>query len=157
MYKIYSKVIEMKRAGYHVHNSYRFLRESPDFLKHKKIHWKCDSPDLYFSISPSGKFLPCVDIDTDINMLDPRFLDLFFSEDFRNNMRERVKNCFGCMYACYPEITFFCRDSRVFFERLLQGFKISRFKRREKTYEDLLKLTEKIKEKYPATSFLKLC
>ena len=34
--KAYEKIIQMKRDGYHVHNSHRFLRESPDFLKFKK-------------------------------------------------------------------------------------------------------------------------
>lgn len=146
--KIYSKVIEMKRAGYHVHNSYRFLMESPDFLKHKKIHWKCDSPDLYFSISPSGKFLPCVDLDTDIYMLDPGFLGRYFSNDFKRAIRGRVNACSGCMYACYPEVTYFCRDRKVFFERLFQGYKISRFTRNVRKYEDLIRLVKEIQNYY---------
>ena len=145
---IYSKIIEMKRQGYHVHNSYRFLRESPDFLKYKKIHWECDSPDLYFSISPSGKFLPCVDINTDIDMLAPGFLDLYYSRDFRNVLKKKVKECPGCMYACYPEITYFCRDLKVFFERIFQGYRISRFTREVKTYETLLMLAQQFHDKY---------
>jgi len=142
---IYSEIIDMKRKGYHIHNSYRFLKESPDFLKYKRVHWTCTSPDLYFSISPSGKFLPCVDIDTDISMLDLNFLNYYFSAKFMKTIKDKVKECPGCMYACYPEVSFFCRDLKVFIERLIQGFKISQFTRKPRDYGELLKIAEKCK------------
>lgn len=147
--KTYSKLIEMKRQSYHVHNSYRFLRESVDFLKHKRISWRCDSPDLYFAISPSGNFLPCVDVKTEVSMLDDNFAGVFASKSFRKLVREKVQTCPGCMYACWPEVSFFCRDYAVFVERIIQGIKISRFKRRVVAYDEMLDLAEQIrKEKW---------
>lgn len=140
---VYDQLIRMKKEGYHVHNTYRFLKESPDFLKYNKTYWNCDSPDLYFSISPSGKFLPCVDINTSVSMLEDDFMDKY-AHSYRKEFKERVKSCSGCMYACYPEISYFCRKPSVFFERLWQGVKINRYVR-ENNYNisEFLAIAEK--------------
>lgn len=143
--QIYERVICMKNNGYNIYNSYKFLRNSPDFLKGKKIDWHCDSPYLYFSISPSGKFLPCVDINTSIPMLNDDFPDLYNSEGFKFQIKEMVKKCPGCFYACYPEISYFCRDFRTTLERFWLGCKISCSIRRPISYNDSLKLIEKIR------------
>ena len=146
----YEKIIQMKRDGYHVHNSNRFLRECPDFLKFKKVHWKCSSPDLYFSISPEGRFLPCVDLEIpmDIHMTHPDFLKNYKEGNFIGAIKEKVAACPGCMYACYPEIHYFCRDTSVFIERLFQGAKISRFTRKVMNFDEMVDLAEEIREKY---------
>ena len=52
------------------------------------------------------------------------------------------------MYACYPEIHYFCRDTNVFIERLFQGAKISRFSRKVMTYEEMVDLADEMREKY---------
>ena len=150
MDQAYENIIQMKRDGYHVHNSNRFLRESPDFLKFKKVHWKCSSPDLYFSISPEGRFLPCVDLEIpmDIHMTHPDFLKNYKEGNFLDAIKEKVNACPGCMYACYPEIHYFCRDTSVFIERLFQGAKISRFSRKVMTYEEMVGLAEEMRGKY---------
>ncbi len=141
----YAEVVGMKKKGYLVYNSNRFLRESPDFLKYRRIHWKCDSPSLYFSISPEGRFLPCVDIKTDKSMLSPGFVDLYRSRVFRREIRAIVEKCSGCMYACWPEITYLCRDPLVFAERVIEGFKINSFKRRAMSHDEILKTAEEIR------------
>lgn len=143
--EIYARVIEMKKQGYLVHNSFRFLKESPTFLKYGQVKWPCDSPHLYFSISPGGYFLPCVDLQADKSMLDDDFVEVFRSKEFKRKIRNMVKGCAGCFYACYPEITYFCRDVRTFFERVYQGWGISRKTRAPVSYEDSLGLIEKIK------------
>lgn len=141
----YAEVIRMKKNGFLVYNSNRFLRESPDFLKYKRIHWKCDSPSLYFSISPEGRFLPCVDIKTDKSMLSPDFTALYRSKVFRREIREIVERCPGCMYACWPEITYLCRDPFVFTERLIDGIKINSFKRKAMSQEEILRTAEEMR------------
>ena len=142
---VYSRVIQMKKDGFLVYNSNRFLKESPDFLKHKKIHWKCDSPTLYFSISPEGRFLPCVDIKTDKSMLKSNFLETYRSTDFIREIKGIVDKCPGCMYACWPEITYLCRDARVFTERMIQGMRVGRYSRRVLTMEEMVKRAEEIR------------
>lgn len=143
---VYKKVIGMKRDGYLIYNSYRFLKESPDFLKHRKIHWRCDSPVLYFSISPAGNFLPCVDIKTDRSMLSTDFVRTYRSREFREEIKDIVRRCPGCMYACWPEITYLCRDPWTFTERMLEGVKISGRKRRPLSQEEILSLASRIRE-----------
>jgi MoaA/NifB/PqqE/SkfB family radical SAM enzyme len=140
---IYKQVIRMKKEGYNIYNSYKFLRNSPAFLKGKRINWRCDSPYLYFAISPSGNFLPCVDIKTSISMLDEGFADLYNSKDFQKKIRDMVKKCAGCFYACWPEITYSCRDPFVFWERVMLGIKASSSRRKPVTYPQCLSLIDK--------------
>lgn len=142
----YSKVIRMKKDGCLVYNSYRFLRESPDFLKYGKIHWKCDSPLLYFSISPQGNFLPCVDIKTDKSMLSRDFVSAYRSVEFREEIRDIVRRCPGCMYACWPEITYLCRDPWTFTERMLEGVRVSGRKRKPLAQEEILDLAHRLRD-----------
>jgi len=142
---IYNEIIKMKRQGYNVHNSTRFLKLSPVFLKYGRVNWACDSPFLYFSISPQGYFLPCVDLKGQKSMLDDDFLEVFSSAEFRQSVRQAVTTCPGCFYACYPEVSFFCRNPLTTLERIIQGYRISRTVRIPVSYEDSLELVEKIK------------
>jgi MoaA/NifB/PqqE/SkfB family radical SAM enzyme len=150
---IYKQVLEMKKQGYHVYNTKRFLRESPDYLKYGKVHWKCTSPDLYFSISPSGKYIPCVDMDSDFNMLSLDFMEKYRSGEVERELRKTVDKCSGCMYACYPEITYFCNDKQVFFERVLQGFRTGLFKRKSLNFQETLNLANELNHQHE--NFLK--
>lgn len=145
--RIYEKIISMKKNGFNIYNSYRYLSESKEFLKNNKVNWRCDSPFLYFSISPSGNFLPCVDIPANISMLDEGFFRKFHSEEFIEPIRKKVENCSGCMYACYPEISFFCYDFSVFIEMLIQGFKVQGFRRLPFSYEELIEIIWEIRQK----------
>ncbi|MFQ5956221.1 MAG: radical SAM protein [Candidatus Brocadiales bacterium] len=143
---VYGKIIEMRKQGYHVFHSYQFLEESPNFLKYGRTNWSCDSPYLYFSISPSGIFLPCVDLPGSKSMLDSDFVDSYYSEGFQKNIRDAVKNCEGCYRACYPEVSYFCRDMGTFIERIFQGFKVSQTSCKPIRYEEALRLIEDIRD-----------
>lgn len=140
---VYNKIISMKKQGYHAHNSFSFLKACPDFLKYKTVNWKCDSPYLYFSISPGGVILPCVDLFGKKNMLDKDFLSVY--DDILKSLREKVKSCPGCMYACYPEISEFIKNPLTLMERFFQGRKIAKFKRERYDYEDMLKIAARIR------------
>lgn len=142
---VYAKIIKMKKKGYRIYNSYRFLRESPDFLKYKRVRWRCDSPRLYFSISPEGRFLPCVDIKTDKSMLTDDFPRRYRSREFLREMEDIVKRCPGCMYACWPEITYLCRDPAVFTERMIQGIRVNIRRRRPMSTKEILDLAEEVR------------
>ena len=78
-------------------------------------------------------------------MLDPDFLNVYKSKEFQQKIRQQVKSCPGCMYACYPEISYLCKNPIVLFERTLQGLKISRKKREIYSYEEMLKIAEEIR------------
>lgn len=144
--RVYNEIIKMKKKNYNIYNSYRFLRNSPEFLKGKRIKWHCDSPNLYFAISPSGNFLPCVDIKTPIPMLTGNFIDLYNSSAWRLQFQKKVKNCAGCFYACWPEITFLCRDPFVLVERLIFGINAALKSRKTVTYNNCLEIISQIKK-----------
>ena len=121
---LYRRVIDMKKNGHLVYNSYRFLRESPEFLKSGKTRWKCLSPDLYFAVSPGGRFLPCVDIDAPFNMLKGDFVRTYRSPAFREAVDSKVRGCQGCLYGCWAEMVYLFTDMRVLAERVAQGARI---------------------------------
>ncbi len=123
--KVYNDIISLKRNGYNIYNSEKFLSETPEFLKTGKITWKCESPGLYFSISPSGCFLPCVDLKGRHSMLDRDFLSLWQSRAFKDEIRKQVLNCKGCMYACYPEFSYMLYSKKQFISRFLDYRKMS--------------------------------
>jgi MoaA/NifB/PqqE/SkfB family radical SAM enzyme len=145
--QVYKEIIRMKKKGYNIYNSYRFLHNSPAFLKGERISWHCDSPHLYFAISPSGKFLPCIDIKTSISMLDNDFVALYNSRGFKSKIREMVNKCPGCFYACWPEMTFLCREPAVLLERIILGLKLTFKKRNPVTYEQCLEIIKNIHNK----------
>ena len=49
------------------------------------------------------------------------------------------------MYACYPEISYLCKNPIVLLERVKQGLQISRKKRKAHTYNEYLDIIKKIK------------
>ena len=131
--RLYDELISLKRGGYNIYNSEHFLKESPAFLKSGKVSWKCESPDLYFSISPSGIFLPCVDLEGSYSMLDPGFLQLWKTAAFKNEIRDRVAKCSGCMYACYPEFSYMLHSKSHFIRRAFEYRKMRGSKPRQLT------------------------
>lgn len=140
---VYQQVIKLKKKGYLIYNSYKFLKESPDFLKYKKIHWRCQSPHLYFAISPSGGFLPCVDINMDEPMLGEQdFVKRYHSKEFKQKVRQVVEKCPGCLYACWPEVSYLVSDFSVLINRLLEGIKISQSHRQSIDFSAIIKLAE---------------
>jgi hypothetical protein len=119
----------MKRSGALIFNSRRFLRDSIDYLKFQRVSWRCDSPDLYFSIGADGAFRPCVDRPGIVSMLAGDFLKDY--PKHRAGARAVATGCPGCMYACYPEISWMCRSFVDGFERLRQGMKLAGLRRPE--------------------------
>jgi len=118
--RVYSELIRMKNQGYLIYNSSRFLRETPDYLKYRRIHWRCESPYLYFAISPSGHFLPCVDLNSNINILGQDFIKNYSQGIVQSQIKKIVDGCEGCMYACWPEFTYLMRDWNTLVEQTKQ-------------------------------------
>lgn len=142
--RVYTEIIKMKKQGYRIYNSFEFLRNSPVFLKGKRVEWRCDSPNLYFAISPSGNFLPCVELKTAYSMLDDGFVERYNSKEFKKEVGDMVTRCTGCYYACWPEMTYLCRNPLVFGERAIFGLRAAWEKRRPVTYERCLEIRELI-------------
>ena len=83
-------------------------------------------PTKYFAISPSGTLKTCCDYEAtkDIFIYDKNFPELYFSGKIQEIVYPITKDCGGCMYGSYPEITITARYLKAFIER----FKYFNFK-----------------------------
>lgn len=116
---------EMKKK-YNLYDSFEYLDDIENFLLNKPLKWRknnkniCDSPNLYFAISPSGTLKSCCDFEINKNyyVFDEDFPEKFFSGEIHNHVYQVTNNCEGCMYGSYPEITLTARFLGPFIERL---------------------------------------
>jgi len=138
--RLYETLMAMKRRGVRIQNSLRFLRESPDFLKYGRTQWQCDSPRIFFSISPSGSFLPCVDLAYERPMLDDTFLRDWHNGEIAREIAPLVRKCPGCMYACWPEMTYVSSDLMTFLGRGVQAFRLRGARRPALSAQDMFDL-----------------
>ncbi len=99
---VYDRLEGMKREGYHILHTDRYLRESRRYLLTGDCSWQCDAGELYFSIFPDGSISICDDFPGEHNILDPSFV---FST-FRKAARERRANCAGCIWGCWREASY---------------------------------------------------
>lgn len=121
------KLIKMKKDGWPLFDSGAFIRSAVSFLKGQGPTWRkngvCDSPNLYFAIRPNGDFTTCCDytLERPPKTYDEDFPNLYNSGAIRREQQvvEIVKNCGGCHYGSYPEVTLSVRNPLAFSERFL--------------------------------------
>ena len=152
------RVISMKGSGHLVFDSRRFLESSRRFLKGELPTWRkdgvCDSPNLYFAIRPNGEFTTCCDytLENAPRVFDSDFVMNYKSRviDNRKDVREIIKNCSGCHYGSYPEVTISVRDWGAFFERMWMVFKSGRGRlAKASVRRNFVEEIESIKARYP--------
>jgi MoaA/NifB/PqqE/SkfB family radical SAM enzyme len=145
----------MKRQGFNLFDSDRYLDSSVHFIETGKPDWRhkdlCDTPNLYFAILPDGRFAPCCDfrLNETIYVYDSDFPKTYRSEAFRQKVRDVARRCPGCQFGSFPEISLSFRHPMAFLERafLFQKTRTRGIKPFEE--EALLKLISSLKEKYP--------
>ena len=104
----------------------KYLDDIKRFTKGLETSWRskndnvCDSPNLYFPISPSRTLKTCCDYEAtkDIFIYDKNFPELYFSGKIQEIVYPITKVCGGCMYGSYPEITITARYLKAFIERV---------------------------------------
>lgn len=99
---VYDRLEEMKRQGYHIAHSDRFLKASRRYLITGDCSWRCDAGELYFSVFPDGSISPCDDFPAEHNLLNPSF---DFGA-FRTASRRRRTRCPGCIWGCWRETSY---------------------------------------------------
>jgi MoaA/NifB/PqqE/SkfB family radical SAM enzyme len=162
-----SKLKAMKRSGSPIFDSERFIESSVSFLKGAGPTWRkngvCDSPNLYFAIRPNGAMSTCCDY----TLAEPPYVyDDSFVENYksgriqaRGDIQDIVKNCGGCHYGSYPEVTISVRDPRAFAERVLMVLKSGRGRLAHSPIQsDFIAEVERIRAKnsdvYPSASWM---
>lgn len=149
--KFLIKKLKDLKKNYNLYDSDEYLDDIENFLLKKPINWRkknnnvCDSPNLYFAISPSGTLKVCCDYEAlkNIYVYNDNFPDLFFSGEIQKIVYPVTNNCNGCMYGSYPEITITARNLTVFIERLKYfNFQPPRIKRLK--FEELQNIAKEI-------------
>lgn len=130
------ELIRLKKIGLPLFDSEKFINSSIEFLKGSPPTWRknnvCDSPNLYFAIRPNGDFTTCCDytLEKAPSLKDPDFAQQYLSGTIqkRKDVNQIVKNCGGCHYGSYPEVTISVRDPKAFIERSLIVMKFGKNK-----------------------------
>lgn len=156
--KLGEDLVRSKRSGLPIFDSERFINSSISFLKGNGVTWRkneiCDSPNLYFAVRPNGAFTTCCDY----TLKEPPYVyDSSFVSDFnsrkiekRDDVQAIVKNCSGCHYGSYPEVTISVRDTRAFLERTFMVVNSGKGRlARAEVQEDFVGEVERLKKRFP--------
>jgi MoaA/NifB/PqqE/SkfB family radical SAM enzyme len=123
---VIKKLIAMKRQGYLLFDSEKYLESSYEFLKGVPPIWRdsnngiCDSPSLYFAIRPNGDFTTCCEytLKDTYSLTDPDFYLYYRNGLVHKKAAPIVNSCSGCHYGSYPEVTLSVRDKKALYERI---------------------------------------
>ena len=90
--KTYFKIMELKRSGYKILNSYHYLEH---IIENK--NYVCHSPKCYIYLMPNGNVVSCCDIIDDIwgNIKTTSFKEIFKSAEFREFCK-KIEGCNEC-------------------------------------------------------------
>lgn len=103
----------MRKEGFLLFDSDQYLDDIKRFVRDEPITWRrhnnnvCDTPNLYFSLLPNGEFAPCCDhrLGNSYPAYESNFPQLYKSKVWRNEVAKITRECGGCMYGSYPEMT----------------------------------------------------
>lgn len=156
--QLQAELVSLKRQKLPIFDSEWFLESSVSFLKGNGPTWRkngiCDSPNLYFAVRPNGDFTTCCDYTL---QNPPKVYSAEFREQYvqgkiaaRQDVQDIVKNCSGCHYGSYPEVTLSVRDPKAFFERSLMVMLSGAGKLSKATVqENFLSEIENVKKEFP--------
>ncbi|MBF0207966.1 MAG: radical SAM protein [Oligoflexia bacterium] len=142
---IFQQVLEMKKSGYHIHNSERFLRDSLSFLKGEKVVQRCLAPDVYFHIRYDGSVTACLEQSSGVglNIANDDFWERYKRKsEYRKKLKTVATSCHGCMYACYAELNYFCTNLDVFIRRGIDDFRKRNYQRKVYSYSEMLSIVK---------------
>ncbi|TFH24438.1 MAG: radical SAM protein [Myxococcales bacterium] len=116
----------LRDRGLNLYDSDEYLDDIYRFIAGEPVRWRrrnddvCDSPSLYFALEPNGNVNPCCDfrLGKPIPAWAPDFPERYRSGEVHREAYSVVRNCAGCMYGSYPEITITAR----FLKPMLQRF-----------------------------------
>lgn len=149
---IYQKLLKMKKDGFNIYVSSRFLRESVNFLKYGNVPWKdkyltCSFPGTLFFITVDGHFHICgFEKFNDVSLLDPDFPKIFYSRKFRDVIEGKVKECKGCMCAM-AENFLLSKDLGALLEKIIIGIKWNCTKIKKLSYDEMLQIIDEVRFK----------
>ncbi|UCF06086.1 MAG: radical SAM protein [bacterium] len=124
---IYLEILQLKKQGYRILDSTKFIQQSVNFIKTGRKKWKCDAGKLYYCIYPSGEFSACDDFRGKMNILDEDFTEKYFSKEYNEYLENLQNNCQGCFYGCFREISSIIHEPGMVVDRCVT---LARIKKR---------------------------
>ena len=153
---VIEKIRKMRNEGYLLYDSDEYLDNIKLFIKEQSLTWRrrneniCDSPNLYFAILPNGEFSPCCDyrLKNSYAIYNKNFLNTYKNKVWREEVKNVVKNCEGCMYGSYPEITISMRFMQAKLQRIKTFLTSPPKKNWPLTYDFLIEKAESIRNRH---------
>lgn len=115
---IYEQLIKMKKKGFKILDSTKFLRDSVSWIKTGKTHWNCDGGQLYIEIFPDGGLGICNEISYGESILDGDFVRHFKTKEYREKLIKLRAGCPGCTYPVFREPSYHLHNYGVLLERI---------------------------------------
>jgi len=162
--KCIERVRQMKDEGYLLYDSDQYLDDIKRFIRNEPIEWRkfnsnvCDSPNLYFALLPNGELSPCCDfrVEDSYPAYTDNFPKIYKSKELRDSVYKVTKDCDGCMYGSYPEMTIAMRFLAAKIQRIGNFFTKPPKKNWPLSYDDLLEIADQIltekRERLPSRS-----
>ena len=125
--RVLEELKDLRNKGYNLYDSDEYLNDIYRFVIGKPIHWRrrnnnvCDSPNLYFAVEPNGNIKPCCDfkLSNYYPVYNRDFPKWYRSGEIHKDVFSFTRNCTGCMYGSYPEITVTARYLKPLINRFL--------------------------------------
>ncbi len=125
--EVLNELKTLRNQGLNLYDSDEYLDDIYRFITGEALKWRernhnvCDSPSLYFAVEPNGNIKPCCDfkLNTSFPVYDPNFVDWYHTGLIHKDVHHYTRNCAGCMYGSYPEITLTARFLKPFFRRFI--------------------------------------
>lgn len=108
---VYTQLLAMKKQGFNILSSDRFLHDSINYFVNGRRKWICDAFKYYLTILPHGEVLPCMRYEdcewlNRLNIVDDSFCTTFKSAALQQEAQRYRKECPGCVYSCYREMSY---------------------------------------------------
>jgi MoaA/NifB/PqqE/SkfB family radical SAM enzyme len=110
---VIDELVQLRRGGYRLTNSTRFLEDFRQYLATGKCDWTCEAGTLCLDVYPDGAVCVCKEKPPVGSILDDDFIDFYRSSGFRELAAAISESCPGCFYGEYREPQYAVRDLSV--------------------------------------------
>jgi len=114
--RVIDELVRLRRRGYRLTNSTRFLEDFRRYLATGKCEWTCEAGTLCLDVHPDGAVCVCKEKPPVGSILDDGFIEFYRSSGFRELAAAVSESCPGCFYGEYREPQYAVRDLAVFRE-----------------------------------------
>lgn len=155
--QILNQVRQMREEGYLLYDSDEYLEDMYRLITGEMVQWRrrnagvCDSPNLYFAITPNGNMAVCCDwrLNSPVSTASPDFPEIYLQKELRSEVHAIAKACTGCLYGSFPEMTITSRFFKPFVKRFFFFNSQKKHLLKKLSKEEMLAAAKKIRDENP--------